>query len=131
MASLFAICNIRFGKKKSQFYYKLHSMEIKAKVESTFLNYQHGMLTAYLTISGNDLPSQKFGGTFCSDSLDIICDMLDIGGAKSWEDMLGKEILACVEDGKIAFINDLGHNVRIGPFEHVTISDVVKLKSRG
>jgi len=106
-------------------------MEIKAKVESTFLNYQHGMLTAYLTISGNDLPSQRFGGTFCDNPLDIITSMLDICNAVSWEDMLGKEVLACVEDGKIAFINDLGHNVRIGPFEHVTISDVVKFKARG
>jgi len=105
-------------------------MEIKAKVESTFLDCKPGRITIYLTLSGDGLPSQKFGGTFCDNPLDIITSMLDIGGAKYWEDMLGKEVLACVEDGKIAFINDLGHNVRIGPFEHITIHDVVKFKAR-
>lgn len=108
-------------------------MLMKAKVESTFLDINPGRATIYLTISGDRLPSQKFGGTFCDEPINIISDMLDVCDASSWEDLPGKELLACVEDegGKVTHIRDLNNRVMIGPLDHVTVSDIVKFKPRG
>jgi len=105
-------------------------MERRAKVESTLLDINLGMAAIYLTISGDGIPTQKFGGTFCSKPLEIIGNMLDICNAASWEDMPGKEILVSVEDGKVTYIKRLDHTIMIRSFEHVTISDIVKFKER-
>jgi len=106
-------------------------MLMKAKVEATFLDINPGMATIYLTISGDRLPSQKFGGTFCDDPINIMRDMLDVCSAKNWEDIPGKEMLVCIEDGKATHIRDINNRVMIGPFDHITVSDIVKFKPRG
>jgi hypothetical protein len=104
-------------------------MDIKAKVESTFFNYNHlGMASIYLAVSADGIPAQKFGATFYEDPLLVIRRVLAICNAKSWEDIPGKEILADVEDGKVVNISSLNGRVWFGRFSHAAVNDIAEFE---
>jgi hypothetical protein len=104
-------------------------MDIKAKVESTSLSYNHlGMAGIYLTVSADGIPAQRFGGSFYESPFRTISRVLAICNAKSWEDIPGKEILADVEDGKVVNISSLNGRVWFGRFMHTAVDDIVEFE---
>jgi hypothetical protein len=104
-------------------------MDIRAKVESTFFNYNRlGMASIYLAVSADGIPPQKFGGSFYEDPLRVVRRALAICNAKSWEAIPGKEILPDVEDGKVVNISSLNGRVWFGRFSHATVDDIVEFE---
>ena len=101
-------------------------MNTKAKVESTHLGYDSRLGTAsiYLELSGDGFPRQRFGGTFGDDALRVAGRLISICKARHWEDVAGKEIIADVEDGKVADISDPGGSAWFGRLKHVSVPDL-------
>lgn len=98
-------------------------MKGNAKIKSTFLGYEHGMLTCSITLEQED-SCQSFGGYRLDEPNNVpsiycgewIHRLLKVAGVECWENLVGQYVRVEGEDmGKIEGLGHIIENIWFFP----------------